>query len=213
MQTELIFSIIGLFGGILCACADLLLDLKGKDNKKIGKYGFIDSKWSEMNDKRFGASIVMAMTAVPMYALGMYSLGCQIGEGLGAAMKFAALVGSMGGFFIHAFLCLMPVIYKTISDEALGEKVINRMYETIKLPFYLLYFILTLAPTILTDIAIFGGNIDVPMYCALLNPIVFLIVGVLLRVIKYDWFYDLPGICMPSLGLGMFGLIGIINLS
>lgn len=28
MQTELIFSIIGLFGGILCACADLLSDLK-----------------------------------------------------------------------------------------------------------------------------------------------------------------------------------------
>lgn len=212
MQTELILSIIGLAGGIICACADILLDLKGRDNKKIGKYGFIDSKWLVMNEKRFTASIIIAMLAVPMYGLGVYSLGCRMSGGLGTAMKLTAFVGSMGGFFIHAVLCLMPVIYKTISNEALGERVINRIYETIKFPFYLLYLILALVPSIIVDIAIFGDKLNVPVFCVFLNPIVFLIVGVLLRKIKYDWFYDLPGICMPSLGLGMFGLIGIIDL-
>lgn len=39
------FSIIGLMGGIVCAAVDMLLDLKGRDNKKLGKNGIIDSSW------------------------------------------------------------------------------------------------------------------------------------------------------------------------
>jgi len=48
--------------------------------------------------------------------------------------------------------------------------------------------------------------------CVLLNPIVFLIFGVTCRKIDPVKFQDLPGIIMPSLGLSMFGLIGILNL-
>lgn len=46
----------------------------------------------------------------------------------------------------------------------------------------------------------------------LLNPLVFLLVGMGLRKWKPDVFYDLPGIILPSLGMGMFGLIGIWGL-
>lgn len=212
MSIELIFSILGLAGGVLCTTADIFLDLKGRDNKKTGKYGFIDSNWNRMAQWRFPLSIILVMFAVPMYALGLVSLGNQIGGTVGFVVKLSSIVGPMGGFFIHAVLCLMPVIYKTISDEQLGEKVINKIYETIMVPFYLLYFILILTPTICTDIAIFGGMLDVPVICAFLNPFVFMIIGVAFRKVNYDIFCDLPGICMPSLGLGMFGLIGILNL-
>ncbi len=59
----------------------------------------------------------------------------------------------------------------------------------------------------------FGGKIlDVPLWFVLLNPVVFLLVGLALRAIKRDWFYDLPSIIMPSLGISMFGVIGIVNL-
>jgi hypothetical protein len=34
---------------------------------------------------------------------------------------------------------------------------------------------------------------------------------VLLRFIKREWFRDLPGIVMPSMGLGMIGLLAAIN--
>ncbi|MGN0655678.1 MAG: DUF6796 family protein, partial [Ruminiclostridium sp.] len=196
MSTELIFSILGLAGGVLCGAADIFFDLKGRDNKKSGKYGFIHSKWTEMSEWRFPLSIILVMFAVPMYALGIISLGNQIGGVTGFVMKFSAIVGPMGGFFIHIVLCLFPVIYKTIPDKQLGEKVINKIYETIKFPFYLLYIILILAPTVCTEIAIFTGMIDVPIVCAFLNPFVFLIIGVLLRKINYNFFYDLPGICM-----------------
>ncbi|MBD5506643.1 MAG: hypothetical protein HDR05_00900 [Lachnospiraceae bacterium] len=56
------------------------------------------------------------------------------------------------------------------------------------------------------------GFLDVPKWFVLLNPFVFLFVGVGLRKIKPEWFYDLPGIILPSLGMGMYGLIAIVNI-
>ena len=67
-------AIIGIIGGLLCAAADLLLDLKGTDNKKLGKMGIIDSAWSRMPHWRFVASDILAMFAVPMYTCGFIAL-------------------------------------------------------------------------------------------------------------------------------------------
>ena len=55
-----------------------------------------------------------------------------------------------------------------------------------------------------------SGALDVPKYMALLNSIVFLIIGAVFRKINPDKFQDLPGIIMPSLGLAMIGIIGIV---
>ena len=111
------FSIIGLMGGIFCAVADMLLDLKGKDNKKLGKNGIIDSSWERMSEWRFKASVLVVMFAVPMYALGMWSLSEQIGGTIGTMLRTTTFIGSMGGFFIHAFLCLLPIVYKNSADK------------------------------------------------------------------------------------------------
>lgn len=56
-----VMAIIGICGGLLCAVADCLLDLKGADNKKLGKGGYIDSKWMEMSHARFVASGILVM--------------------------------------------------------------------------------------------------------------------------------------------------------
>ena len=207
-----IFSVLGLIGGVLCAIGDMLLDIKGKNNKKLGGNGIVDSNWEYMSEWRFKVSVLVVMVAVPLYALGLWSLSEQIGGTIGIILKPVTFVGSMGGFFIHAFLCLIPIVYKNSSDKEQAILVIDKMYSTVKIPFLLLYFILTLATTVLVIIAIINGSLDVSWFCVLLNPMVFMIIGVSLRFVKYDLFYDLPGICMPSLGLGMFGLIGIINL-
>ncbi len=180
--------------------------------KKLGKNGIIDSNWEKMSAWRFKASVLVVMFAVPMYALGMWSLSEQIGGTIGTMLRAATFTGSMGGFFIHAFLCLLPIVYKNSADKEQAVNIIDKLYEAIKIPFLLLYLILTLASTVLVIIAIANGSLDVPWFCYLLNPIVFMIIGISLRFVKYDLFCDLPGICMPSLGLGMFGLIGIINL-
>ena len=59
-------------------------------------------------------------------------------------------------------------------------------------------------------ISVLNGDLGVSKWMALLNSIVFLVIGVLFRRISPDRFQDLPGIVMPSLGLAMIGVIGIV---
>ena len=47
---NLIFSIMALIGGLLCCVGDILFDLKGKGNQKLGKSKNIDSNWSKMSE-------------------------------------------------------------------------------------------------------------------------------------------------------------------
>ncbi len=61
-------------------------------------------------------------------------------------------------------------------------------------------------------ITILAGYLSVPKWFVLLNSIVFMIFDMTLRKINPKLFNDLLGIAMPSLGLGMIGLIGIVNL-
>lgn len=49
-----VFSLLGLIGGLLCATGDILFDLKGPGNQKLGTSKNIDSNWAKMADWRFG---------------------------------------------------------------------------------------------------------------------------------------------------------------
>lgn len=69
-----------------------------------------------------------------------------------------------------------------------------------------------MTPCVTSIIAILTGCLAVPTWFALLNSIIFLIIGVTFRKINPKVFQDLPGIIMPSMGLAMLGLIGIVNL-
>ncbi len=116
-----VLAVIGIVGGVLCAIADLLLDLKGVDNKKLGKMKIIDSKWAEMKHFRFVWSGILVMIAVPMYTCGFMALMLQLYKintawAIGLAIVF--LCGAMGGFMIHIFLCLLPNIYKKIIEKS-----------------------------------------------------------------------------------------------
>lgn len=82
-------------------------------------------------------------------------------------------------------------------------------YKAIPPTFLLLYSILMITD-ICIIVAVLMGYLGVPKWMALLNSIVFLIIGVLFRKINPDKFQDLPGIIMPSLGLAMTGVIGIV---
>lgn len=217
MRTELLFSILGLIGGLLCCVGDILFDLKGKGNEKLGTSGNIDSNWTKMSYWRFGASIMFAFVGDALVGLGIFSFASQINDANAIVAKIVAACGYVGviaGFFIHACLCIQPVIYKKIMEDnqfELADKTLEAYYKAITPPFLIGYIVL-MVPSICTIIAVLSGYLDVPKWCALLNSIVFLVIGVTLRKIKKEWFNDLPGIIMPSLGLAMIGLIGIMNL-
>ncbi len=214
----MILSIIGLVGGVLCAVADMLLDIKGKDNTKCGSKKIIDSNWEKMPTWRFIASIILVMFAVPMYSMGVISLGNQIAAGnaiLGDALKLSIFIGAMGGFFIHVFVCVVPIIYKEIMKEnnfELADRVIMKAFNAVLIPFGALYLVLMLVPTAIVCYSIITGLLLVPKWFVLLNPVVFHIIGWALRAVKKEWFYEVPSIFMASLGLAMYGVIGIVHL-
>ena len=75
VNMHLVFSILGLIGGLLCCVGDVLFDLKGKGNEKLGTSKNIDSNWVKMADWRFGLSIALALVGDAMVGLGFYSIG------------------------------------------------------------------------------------------------------------------------------------------
>ena len=214
---NLIFSIMGLIGGLLCCVGDLLFDLKGKGNKKLGTSKNIDSNWSKMSEWRFGLSIIFAVLGVILLGFGFYAIANIIRENnviLSNLILITGFIGCVGGLFIHSMLCIQAVIYKRITDNGkinfeLADNTLEGFYKTIIFPFMLIYCVLMIAD-ICVAVAVLNGALSVPKWMALLNSIVFLIIGVLFRKINPDKFQDLPGIIMPSLGLAMIGVIGIV---
>ncbi len=211
-----VFSCLGLLGGLLCCCGDILFDLKGPGNQKLGTSKNIDSNWSKMADWRFGLSILLALVGDALVCLGFYSLGMQIASArplLGYLTLGFGYFGSFAGILIHSLCCLQALIYKGAMQRGtleIADDILEKIYKQVAVPFFAGYISL-LAPTVTVIIAILTGALDVPKICLLLNPLVFLIFGLSCRKLNPVKFQDLPGIIMPSLGLGMFGLIGMLN--
>ena len=211
-----ILAVIGIIGGFLCAVADLLLDLKGADNKKLGKAKIMDSKWSEMSHGRFVWSGILAMVAVPMYSCGFIALMTKLSvthKTWATGLSVVFLCGAMGGFMIHTFLCLMPTIYQRIMekrDDSLAETVIEAAFRQIYVPFFVLYTMLVILPAIAVVVLILTGGLALPVWCILLNPVVFQLMGLLFRATKIKLFIDAPSCCAASLGLAMYGVLALL---
>ncbi len=214
---NLIFSILGIAGGILCAVGDILFDLKGRGNQKLGTSGNIDSNWGNMAYWRFSTSILVAFFGDVMLGFGFYSLAEQLMNGhqtLALCIGIFGYVSAVAGFFVHAVLCIQPIIYKKIMETdnfKLADDTLEAYYKAVIPPFALGWLFIIVA-TVCVIIAILSNALAVPKWFVLLNPVVFLLVGIGMRKLKPNWFYELPGIIMPSLGMGMFGLIALVNL-
>lgn len=225
MKTYFIFFILNIIGGLICCAGDCLLDLKGKENRKLGTTGNIDSAWSHMAEWRFGLSILCATVAEPCVGLGfysVYSMLCKEHTVLAYFLGAFSLLGCTGGLFIHAFLCLQAILYKRITENdkdkrseeeklQTADHALNGLYKAIYVPFFSLYIAL-MAADLCVAIAAFAGYLGCPRWMGCLNSVFFLIIGVTLRKLYPKKFYDLPGIIMPSLGLAMIGVIGIAAL-
>ncbi|MGN0351802.1 MAG: DUF6796 family protein [Roseburia sp.] len=213
-----VLAIIGIIGGMLCAVADLLLDLKGDDNQKLGKMKIIDSKWEVMAHGRFVWSDILAMFAVPMYTCGFVALMMQLHSTkaeLSIGMTIMFLCGAMGGFMIHTFLCVMPTIYQKImkkADYEMAEDVIEGVFRQIYVPFFVLYSMLVIFPALMVMVLIAFGIIELPLWCMILNPLVFQLIGLLFRATKLKIFIDAPSCCAASLGLAMYGVLALMYI-
>ncbi len=220
MNINLIFSIAGLIGGLLCCAGDVLFDLKGAGNQKLGTSKNIDSNWLKMAEWRFGASIMIALIGDIGVGLGFYSIAGQISGThpvLSIITGLTGYAGAVGGVLIHSSLCIQAVIYKRIMSGGeknfpLADHILEGFYKAVLPPFILIYIVLMTAD-ISVAVAVLNGALAVPKWMALLNSVIFLLIGRLFQIINPKKFQDLPGIIMPSFGLAMVGMIGIIAIS
>jgi hypothetical protein len=218
MTADLVLGLIGFCGGLLCAGADVLLDLKGAGNEKYGPGGVMDTNWKNMALWRFKASIWVAAVATPMYLMGCVALYRQIAQNdaiLANVFGICAVIGSCGTLFIHATLCYFPIMSKTLSAKQVSQdtigQTINTLYHAMLVPFLALWLLLVVGLSGIVAYAILTGALMLHGGFILLTPLCLVIVGVLLRLINRKAFADLPGICMPSIGLGMLGLMAAIS--
>ena len=141
----LVFSILGLIGRLLCCTGDILFDLKGKGNEKLGTSKNIDSSWIKMADWRFGLSIALAMIGDALVGLGFYSIGMQIAEKyslLGYLTIGFGYFGAMAGIFIHSFLCIHALIYKGAmihGNLQIADDILEKIYKQIMPTFLIGY--------------------------------------------------------------------------
>lgn len=211
-----IWAILGIIGGVLCAAADLFLDLKGPDNKKMGRLKVIDSKWEDMPHWRFVTSTVLAFFAIPLYSCGFVALSNKLSENstvYGRIFLIAGLIGAMSGLLIHSFLNICPTVYQIVKKEAsfeTAEKAINASFKQIYVPFFVGYVSLVFVTSGMAVYAIISGMISAPLWCVVLNPVVFQIIGLLFRATKLKCFIDAPSCCAASLGLASFGLLALL---
>lgn len=177
----------------------------------------MDSNWVKMAGWRFPLSIAIAAIAVPMYYMGIVAMGNQLHGAnpfLANIFWLSGTAGAMGGLFIHATVCYFPMMYKKLHLEGqaqLAEDMINGIFNSIKIPFIALFLLLTAVTSVVLIIAILKSYLRISVGFIILNPLVLTLIGVSLRKIGPRLFADLPGICMPSLGLGMLGLAAALN--
>jgi hypothetical protein len=217
-MTDFLYGIFGIIGGLLCAIADILFDLKGKNNVKSGPAKIIDSNWQIMSEWRFNISILIAAIGVPLFLLSFLGMANQLAQSnKTVAMTFLvfSVIGASGGLFIHASACLLPIISKTLSKSGVNkeivENVIGKFYNAVKIPLFAMFFSLVIATSAVLIYAIIRKYLIVPFVFIILNPFGLILVGWLFRLINKKVFSDLPGIIMPSVGIAMIGLMTAIT--
>jgi hypothetical protein len=218
MSISFIFGILGIIGGLLCAAGDILFDLKGSDNIKSGPSGMIDSNWLKMSEWRFRASIAAAALGAPLCVLGYLGMSRQLSlnsPALGTTFLIFAVIGSCGGFFIHAILCCNPIIRKTLTKSGVEDsaqfELFTKLFSAIIVPFIIMFCSLVILTSFIVIYAIITGYLIVPFVFVLLNPPGLMLIGWLFRLINKRLFCDLPGIIMPSVGIAMIGLMTAIS--
>ena len=198
-----LYAFLGMLGTCLFMIGDWLLDMKPIDNITNG---VVESGWIYMSMWRFEASIILGAFAVPLWFLGLLSVGKAIQnkhKRTGDIYLFGAIVGSLGGLFIHTFCNLLPIVFKIFyannHDMSLTTDLVNCISNYIMIPFCLYFAILELFTAIPFIYAIVSSNLKISKWYALCNPIVTIFLS---KIMDHIPFYPINAVtgAMESLG-------------
>jgi len=195
-----IMGVSSIVAAVLITIADYLLDF----HKEYGVSStIVETSWAEMPHWRFSLSIYLCMFMIPLYLLGfwlLYKALCKKNKTLALVIFLMFSYGVvMGSPFIHGVMSLNGVIYaygigQGISHEFLCNLIEGKITGTI-LPVFLFHYVITwvVAPLLLF-VHIIRNKSVFKRWTAFLNPLVFLIVGLIgLKVFPQLFVYLAPG--------------------
>jgi hypothetical protein len=193
-------GISAIIAAVLLTAADYLLEF----HKEYGvSSSIVETAWLEMPPWRFTVSMYFCMFAIPFYLMGfwlVYKAVSKTNKTLGILIFILFSYGTvMGSPFIHGVMSINPFIYRFgmqngLRHEALVGFIEGTLTKTI-LPVFLVHYLVTwvIAPLLLF-IHILGGKSVFKRWTALLNPLAFLLVGVVgLLVYPKLFVYLAPG--------------------
>jgi hypothetical protein len=185
---------------LLISVADFLLEY----SPEYGISGkIVESAWATMPEWRFSSSIYLCAFLIPFYIPGFWLLYKSIRKSSQRAATLIFILFSygviMGSPLIHTSMCTNPMIYKfglaNNLSPAVMEQFIGNDLTAVIFPVFISHYIITwlIAPAILFFFIIRGKS-DLKPWVAFINPLVFLIIGMLGLLVLPDLFkYITPG--------------------
>lgn len=186
---------------LLISFADYILEF----NKEYGisTSSIIETSWINMHYWRFSTSIYLCSFLIPFYILGfwlLYKILNKTNKKIALLLFILFSYGViMGSPLIHGLMGMNAIIYKLGLANGANYELMKVLIEggitkTI-LPVFLVHYIVTwiIAPSILF-IYIIRGKTELNPWTAFLNPLFFLIVGMIgLKLIPSIFVYLTPG--------------------
>ena len=166
-----IFAVLAAAAGFVYSIADYLLEYLPYESSVLDKFGVVESAWVDMANERFVISLAISAILTPLFVNGYLCIYRQIKESSPTFSKVfltVTLIGGLGDFFIHAILCIMPMVYKSVLGSAGGDiavKTLEDMTGGFIVPFFG-YFAFIFTGYILWFVYAFGKKSIYPKWYA-----------------------------------------------
>lgn len=184
------------FSAAVITVADYLLEYS---SSHTGSTSIIEPFWLEASPWRFSLSLSLCCFFIPFYLAGFFLLYCMLRQthpkmalGIFLLSGYGVVMGSP---LIHGVMSLHPLIYSFLGGSQEAGVLITEVTTGALMPVFLVHYLVTwvLSPLLLL-IILGSGKSLFPRWYALVNPLVFLLIGLLLhRLLPAIGIYLYPG--------------------
>ena len=164
-----------------------------------GSSTIIEPFWLEASPWRFSLSLSLCCFFIPFYLAGFFLLYCILRQTHPRLALWILLLSCygviMGSPLIHGVMSLHPLIYSFLHGSPEAGILITEVTTRAVLPVFLVHYLITwvLSPLLLFGIIASGRSLF-PRWFVLINPLVFLILGMALhRLVPSIGIYLYPG--------------------
>jgi len=211
-----VFGILATFSAFVLIIADYLLEFNKEHGVDFSK--IVENNWIYIPDWRFSFSIYLFSFLIPFYILGFYLLYKLLSKTnkllavvIFSLFSYGVIIGSPS---IHTTMALNGLIYKfgimnNISSNLMSKLIVDKITKAI-FPIFVIHYLLTwfVTPSILF-VYIIRGKSDFKRWMAFLNPLIFLIIGLIgISLVPNLFKYLAPG----SINKGNFALFLLVTI-